>query len=293
MILYNHMAIFARVVMTGSFTRAAEQLSIPKSTVSQKVAQLESQLGVRLLQRTTRQLSLTEQGESFYQHCQNMLQSAEHAIEDAQGKQAEPSGKLKISAPVGFNMESLAVIISRYNQLYPRVSVEIVCSNGWCDLIKDGFDVALRAGPLQDSTLICRELRPIQRYLVASPDYLKRFGEPKSLQQLMEHQCIVSRYTPRWSFVAPQGSKVITPPKTIEANDLILIKQLALQGSGIAVVHDIMLSDEITTGQLQKILTGHPLEPRNLNLVYPSRELQSTNLKRFIDVAMAVYSLSP
>jgi len=291
MILYNHMAVFAEVVSKGSFTQAAESLDMPKSTVSLKVTQLEEQLGVKLLQRTTRKIALTEQGASFFKHSQRMLQHATSAIEDAQGKQAEPWGKLKISAPasIAADNDQLAEVIHRYIQRYPLVNIELVTSNAWVDLIKEGFDVALRAGPLQDSSLIARELVTINRYLMASPDYLARHGTPKSLQELISHQCLVSKHAANWQFVSAKGLRTVPLTKTVEANDLTVIKQLTLKGAGIAIIHDSQLTDEIETGQLIKLPACFTLQPRNLSLVYPSRELQSVNLRRFIEVVLEVY----
>lgn len=281
MLLYNHMAVFSAVIQAGNFTRAAEQLKLPKSTVSLKVAQLEEELGIKLLQRTTRQLTLTEQGKQFYQHCRRMQQL-----------QDEPHGMLRVSGPFGMTCSPLPEILSTYSQRYPGVKLELLCSNDWIDLIAGGFDVALRAGPLQDSSLIVRELGPVRRLLLASPEYVRDNKPLRVPDDVRQHPCIVSAYTTKWTFVGTEGAQTITPEPHVLSNDLDMIRELLVKGVGIGTLPASSLGTEVEDGLLVPLLENFPLEQRTFNLVYPSRKLQSVNLKRFIEIAVALYERS-
>ncbi len=284
------MAIFAAVVSNGSFTAAAEQLGMPKSTVSLKLSQLEKELGVRLLQRSTRQLSLTEEGQRFYEQCRDLLINADTAIDTLKGLQAEPSGTLRISLPFGMSNSLLPLIMTRYQALYPKVKIEVSSSNDWIDIIKEGFDLALRAGPLRDSALVARELCPLHRYLVASPSYLERRGTPTRPQELSQHTSIVSSYTPQWEFIGAKGNYKIKPLQAIVCNDQDVIRELLIEGAGIGIVTDINLKSAINSGELTPLLSNYEMVGRSLHLVYPSRELLSPHVKQFIELAVETYS---
>lgn len=290
MIPYNHIAVFAAVVRNGSFTAAAQQLDMPKSTVSLKLSQLEAELGVRLLQRSTRQLSTTDEGQRFYEQCRELLDGADTAMQSLKGLQAEPKGTLKLSLPFGLSGSLMPEIIARYQSLYPKVKVEVRCSNDWVDIIKEGFDLALRAGPLMDSALIGRELCPLQRHLVASPDYLKKHGSPDKPRDLSQHSCVVSSYTTHWEFSNNKGRQTIKPQQAIVSNDQDMIRELLLQGAGIGVVTDINLQAAIRQDELVPVMTNYTMVGRSLHLVYPSRELLSPHVKQFIDLAVTAYN---
>lgn len=290
MIPYNHIAVFVAVIRHGSFTRAAEHLGMPKSTVSLKLSELEKELGLRLVQRSTRQLSLTEGGRRFFEQCRRIVESADSAVRELKELQAEPWGTLRISLPFGMSRTRLPQIVSRYRALYPKVKVEITSDNDWVDIIKEGYDLALRVGPLMDSALIGRELCRLQRYLVASPAYLERHGAPATPQDLARHVCIVSSYTTIWEFTGPDGRQAIQPQQAVIANDQDVIRELLLQGAGIGVVTDAAQDAAIASGELLPLLKGYEMVGRSLHLVYPSRELLSPQVRQFVDLAVKVYA---
>ncbi|WP_421200331.1 LysR family transcriptional regulator [Aeromonas enteropelogenes] len=181
------MGLFATVVEQGSFTRAAELLGMPKSSVSQKISRLESQLGVRLLQRTTRRLSLTPQGEIYVEHCRGLLTLARSANLAMARLRSAPAGRVRITAPEATGTLLLGPILAEFRALYPEVVLELTLSDEQLDLVGEGYDLALRAAPLKDSSLICRRIGEVARYLVASPGYLARHGMPQRLAELALH----------------------------------------------------------------------------------------------------------
>src|SRR5712671_2800982 len=185
----NEMLVFARVVQAGSFTTAATQLAMPKSTVSRKVSELEERLNARLLQRTTRKLSLTDAGRTFYDHCARIVSEVEDAERAVSSLEEIPRGVLRVTAPV--NVAFLGPIVSDYLKRYPEVRLELFCTARSVDLVEERFDVSIRAGVLADSTLIARSLGTVKWFLVATPAYLKKRGRPRSHEDLKKHDCLL------------------------------------------------------------------------------------------------------
>ncbi|HEX2881045.1 MAG TPA: LysR family transcriptional regulator, partial [Polyangiaceae bacterium] len=185
----NEIAIFAQVVQAGSFTSAAAQLGMPKSTVSRKIAELEERLDSRLLQRTTRKLSLTDAGRAYYDYCARIVADIDEAERAVTSLQAIPKGLLRITAPI--NMGFLAPIISDYLKRFPEVNIDLFCTARTVDLVEERFDVGIRAGVLADSTLIARNLGTIKWFLVAGPGYLKERGRPRLPEDLKKHDCLL------------------------------------------------------------------------------------------------------
>ncbi len=192
------MGLFATVVEQGSFTGAAEVLGMPKSSVSQKISRLESRLGVRLLQRTTRRLSLTPQGEVYVAHCQELLALARNANLAMARLRAAPGGRVRITAPEATGTLLLGRILAEFRALYPEVVLELTLCDEQLDLVGEGYDLALRAAPLKDSSLICRRIGQVARHLVASPGYLAANGTPLQLSELAGHACLVHGSLPVW-----------------------------------------------------------------------------------------------
>src|SRR5215468_8796544 len=184
----NAMVVFAAVADTGSFTAAARYLAMPKSTVSRKVGELEKRLGARLIQRTTRRLSLTDIGRVYSEHCARIGREADEADLAIQQMQATPRGLLRITAPPSF--QTLGQIAAEFLKRYPDVRIEVVCTERHVDLVAEGFDVAVRVGPLTDSNLIARKLAEVKQVLVAAPGYLRRRRRPRGPMDLREHETI-------------------------------------------------------------------------------------------------------
>lgn len=273
------MGLFATVVEQGSFTRAAELLGMPKSSVSQKISRLESQLGVRLLQRTTRRLSLTPQGEIYVEHCRGLLTLARSANLAMARLRNAPAGRVRITAPEATGTLLLGPILAEFRALYPEVVLELTLSDDQLDLVGEGYDLALRAAPLKDSSLICRRIGEVARYLVASPGYLARHGMPQRLAELAHHVCLVHTALPVWPLQEggwrPQGACV--------SNSLLALRELALHDGGIALLPQHVCESGLASGKLQKILPMIPIPTNPFYLIYPSREHLAPALRSLMD----------
>lgn len=273
------MGLFATVVEQGSFTRAAELLGMPKSSVSQKISRLESQLGVRLLQRTTRRLSLTPQGEIYVEHCRGLLTMARSANLAMARLRSAPAGRVRITAPEATGTLLLGPILAEFRALYPEVVLELTLSDEQLDLVGEGYDLALRAAPLKDSSLICRRIGEVARYLVASPGYLARHGMPQRLAELAHHVCLVHTALPVWPLQEggwrPQGACV--------SNSLLALRELALHDGGIALLPQHVCESGLASGKLQKILPMIPIPTNPFYLIYPSREHLAPALRSLMD----------
>ncbi|MGL6050813.1 MAG: LysR family transcriptional regulator [Aeromonas salmonicida] len=269
------MGLFATVVEQGSFTGAAEALGMPKSSVSQKISRLETQLGVRLLQRTTRRLSLTPQGEIYVEQCQALLALARSANLAMARLRAAPAGRVRITAPEATGTLLLGRILAEFRALYPEVVLELTLCDDQLDLVGEGYDLALRAAPLKDSSLICRRIGQVPRHLVAAPGYLAAHGAP----QLGLHPCLVHSALPVWPLQEggwrPQGACI--------SNSLLALRELALHEGGIALLPHHVCQEDLATGRLQKLLPDHPIPPNPFYLIYPSREHLAPALRSLMD----------
>ncbi|AKJ41314.1 LysR family transcriptional regulator [Pragia fontium] len=292
------MALFALVVETGSFTAAAKRAGLPKSSVSQRISQLEQQLGLRLLMRTTRQLSLTFAGERYLVHCQAMVQASEQAGQSLQMLKASPSGRIRITAPGGLAIALLAPMVTDFQQRYPEVSVEVYVSDTVKDLVASGFDLGIRTGKPQDSSLIGRFLAHYPRYLLAAPDYLAQFEPITQPSHLLQHRCITHR---AWSeCLLRKGDETFRwlQPGQHVTDNLLYARQCAIAGGGITFLPAFLTAEVIQRGELQQVLPDWQAEGNELYLVYPSRKLNMPAQERFIETVMnhplvADYSVKP
>ncbi|WP_263866297.1 LysR family transcriptional regulator [Thalassolituus oleivorans] len=205
----NEMAIFVHVVEAGSFTGAAKNLGLPKSTVSRKITQLEERLGVRLIQRTTRSLRLTDTGSAYYNHCARILGEIEEANIAVTQMQSTPTGTLRITAPVLFGSTVLSGLIADFMDDHPQVQIDLVLTDQRLDLVQDGIDVAFRVGQLEDSSLIGRHLGDARAILCASPEYVKKHGAPKHPSELQEHTLMTASQWSQWQLQGPNDQSTI------------------------------------------------------------------------------------
>lgn len=278
----NEMAIFAVVVGSGSFTKAAEKLKLPKSTVSRKVSQLEKRVGVRLINRTTRNLKPTETGKLYFSQCQKMLEQAEEADRIVNNMQSEPSGLLRISTPLSFGTPFFIGVIKKFLEKYPKVNIEIISDNKIVDMLEQEVDIAFRVGPLSDSSLIARNIGTARLSLCASPDYIKKYGEPKTIQDLEKHTCISIPRTP-WTFQSSQGKVDFEPHSRMTANDMEMIRNMVIEGFGIGAVPQILISEDLKNKSLVNILPEELFQERTFYLVYPSRKEPPSKVVAFTD----------
>jgi DNA-binding transcriptional LysR family regulator len=237
MIDLNDIVVFTRVVETGSFTAAARLLATPKTTVSRRVAALEREVGVRLLQRTTRSLSLTDAGRSYYEQTSQALRSLEEANLRLSEARSEPLGTIRISAPVGFGAYFLNATVVDFLAMYPKTKVELRLTDERLNLVEDGIDLAFRTGVLEDSTLIARKLGATHRLFCASPGYLARRGAPKLPADLARHDCVIagsSVASINWVLDGPNGHETVTVAGRFAANEMQSVVAATLAGFGIA-----------------------------------------------------------
>lgn len=281
----NRASLFVKVVELGGFTAAARALGVPKSSVSRSVALLESELGARLLHRSTRRVELTETGRAFFEravHAVADMAEAERAVSDLQ---CSPSGTVRITAPLDAGAYLLAPVLPRFNAEYPGIYVEVLLTSRVVDLLEEHVDFALRAAPVTDGSLVARRLARIDTALFASPAYLKKRGTPKSFSALAEHDCILFRPEhgrARWSLAGPKGDETIEVHGPIGADDFTFVYRAALAGAGIAYLPLFLAADAEARGDLVRVLPGaqrgsqvrivptRTLEGSGLQLVYPS-----------------------
>lgn len=285
----NDMLFFAEVVERGGFAAAGRYLGLPKSRLSRRVAELEARLGVRLLQRTTRKLSLTEVGDLFLRHCVAVRDEAEAATAAVEQVRTEPRGTLRVACPVTLAQSTVGPIMAIFLARYPLVKVDMRVSNRVVDLVEEGVDVALRVrSTLEDSgSLVVKHLGVSKTFLVASPAQLARQGRPASLDDLGGLDTVgmsVLDGKASWTLVGPGGaSHVLQHQPRYVADDLLTLKFAVLGGAGMCVLPDYMCHAELQDGRLQQVLPGWAPRPGVFHAVYPSRRGMVPAVRCFLD----------
>ena len=280
------MTIFIEVAKQQGFAPAARALDLSTSAVSRYVIDLEDWLGVQLFQRTTRKLSLTDAGKAYLARCQRVVAEIDDIKQTASEQQAEPQGVLRISAPLFIAKTCIQDLLPGYLDYYPHVDVEIVAVDRYVDLIEEGFDLAIRAGELQDSTMIARKLMDVRLLLVASPAYLKQYGMPKTIAELKNHNCLVdtaASYVNHWPITERKNQKPFIAHGRVRVNNGEIARSLALVGVGIALLPAFFVTEDIQKGQLVSFLASKVQFDAGLFAVYPQRRHLSPNVRSFID----------
>ncbi len=280
------MAAFVRVVERGSFSAAARELHLAKSTVSKRIAALEERLGARLLQRTTRTVRLTEVGAAYYDRCLAVLEAAAEAERAVTRMQGTPRGRLRVSAPMSFGQRYLASSIASFLQEHPEVEVDLDLSDRMVDVIGEGFDVAIRVGELRDSSLIARRLAPSRSLVVGSPAYFHRRGRPQSPEGLREHECLLYAYQASgdtWHFRGPGGASAVRVRGRLRANNGDVLSLAAQSGLGLALLPDFIVDAELRTGRLEPALAEHCRAEAVLHAVYPHARHLMPKVRAFVD----------
>lgn len=293
----NDLLLFAKVVDEGSFSRAAEHLRMPKSTLSRRIAALETQLGERLLLRTTRKLTVTDFGNAVLLHAHQVTAEVEAALALTQHRQAEPSGRLRISMPGDFANNILATLMAEFIAKYPAISLEVDISPRRVDLIGENFDLAIRMGDLSDDvSLVARRLATLSAGMYASPEYLKRRGAPLEPEALMEHDAL--HLLARNSVPVPWFMKRAEehwqgiPPERASANSPALLINLALSGLGITIMTDYFAEPHVNNGDLVQVLKDWGLPSVTAWVVFPGRRLMPARTRVFLDALDAKFSVA-
>jgi len=280
----DDLRFFVRVVEANSFTAAAERLGTQKSTLSRRISQLEDSLGIRLLQRTTRKLSLTPDGEELYERCRPLIEELENARHLLSAAQPEPQGRLKITMPTELALAMLDDILASFLEQYPRIQLEVELTSRVIDLIEEGIDVAIRVGPLQDSSLVARPVAQVARGLYAAPDYLARGAPLHSPADLGRHRFLglLHRSDPlsfdNWEPEVPAQTSV-----PLRTNSLHFMCYMAGRGFGIARLPRFYAEPLVEAGKLTPVLAGYPVPSIALNALYPSRRHLNPRTRLFLD----------
>lgn len=291
----NDLLLFARVVDEGSFSRAAERLSLPKSTVSRRVAALEAQLGERLLLRTTRKLTVTDFGLAVLEHAHHVVEDVEAAASLAQNRQVEPSGRLRVSMPSDMANLVLAPLLAEFILEHPAITLEVDLSARFVDLIGENFDVAVRMGELRDdASLAARRVAVLTVSLYAAPAYLARRGTPPEPEALMEHDAlrILTRTGDPMRWILNRGDERWEgiPPGRATANSPELLMRMALAGAGITVINDHFALPYLQRGELVQVLPDWRLPPVSAWAVFPGRRLMPARTRVFVDALAARFT---
>ncbi len=286
-------AVFVKVVEAGSFAGAARLLKMPKTTVSAKVAALEKRLGTILIQRTTRKLFVTEAGEQYFRHCANAVREIELGESALLATQNTPSGLLKLTAPTDLGHTLLPRIVHAYLEQFPGTTVELVLASRIVDLVGEGIDLAIRAGRLEDSSLIAKPFMPITITLWTSPAYLARAGSPAHPRELRKHRLIALS-----SMQAPQlsngkSSVQVAVASRVATDDFEAVKAMVVAGEGIGWLPDFLVADAVATGTLVPVLPNWTTEGiGGFSFVYPGKKYASPKVQAFIATALRIVSAS-
>lgn len=293
----SDVAVFVQVVESGSFTAAADRLRVSKSVVSKYVTRLEDRLGARLLNRTTRRLSLTEVGSVFYERSREGLSTIEEAEQEVSRLQSRPSGTLRLNTPMTFGVMHVAPALPAFMKAYPDVAVDVSLDDRKVDVIEEGFDLSVRISELPDSSLVAKRLASCRHVVVASPAYLEAHGTPRRPEDLIGHNVISYRYQEsalNWHFRGPDGKPVSMPVSgSLQMNNSLALREAMLAGVGIARTPTFVVGEDIRSGSLVPLLPGYEALELSIFLVYPQRRHLSPKVRAFIEFMAARISDPP
>jgi DNA-binding transcriptional LysR family regulator len=279
------MAIFVRAVDLSGFAPAAKEADISATMVAKHVNSLEARLGARLLNRTTRRQSLTEVGKLYYDRCKTLLAEVDAAESSVSALRASPRGTLRLTAPVSFGTRRLAAALPEFLRLYPDVNIDLSLSDRVADLVDEGFEVAIRIGNLADSRLVARRLQPYRSLLCASPDYIRRRGQPKTPQDLAAHDCLGFSYSAqrsRWRLSRGAEERTVNFTPRLLASNGEALRQAALAGLGILSQPEILLAEDVRQKRLVRVLPTWSLPARPMHIVYAADRRATPKLQCFI-----------
>lgn len=293
-----NMPSFVKVVELESFSKAAISLNMTKSAVSKQVQTLEDTLKVRLLNRTTRSVKLTEEGELFYQQAKHIMETLADAERGVQNLNANPNGTLKISAPESFGLFHLAPLLAQFANTYPDVMLEVDFTDRFINIIEEGVDVAIRVASLTDSSLIARKLAACQMLVAASPEYLAQHGTPTHPDQLINHRFIEYSYSDKpkeFRYMKADGGHAVAPIHvTFRANNGQMLRQAALSGLGIIACPSFIIGNDVKKGKLVRILPEFaPFPERNIYALFPHNRYMSAKVRLFIDFIAERFGNTP
>lgn len=285
---------FLLVADSGSFSVAAERSRQSKGSVSKQIKQLEEDLGVRLLQRTTRRVSLTDTGRAYLQRCREALGLLEEAEREAGHETAQARGQLRVNAPMSFGVRHLAPLLADYRAAHPDVAVELSLNDRRVDLVEEGYDLAIRIGVLEDSSLVARRLADCRMVVCAAPNYLARRGRPSTPDDLLEHDCLCYSYTfqgETWPLVGADGKRVaIRPRGPLIANNGDALAVAAVSGMGIVLQPSFIVAPDLRAGRLERVLPGYEVPTLQVSALYAPGRYLPLKVRSFIDFLAARFA---
>lgn len=286
----NEIVLFIQVVESGSFTKAAQTLGIPKSTLSTKIADLERRVGMTLIKRTTRKLFFTEEGLRLFNESKVGVEYIRNAYLELSSGAKEPQGTLKITAPVELGTVILPKIVEKYRQAYPKVKLELNFSDRRVDLVGEGYDLAIRAGTLKDSSLIAKKLGEVYFAPFATKKFLEKNGFPKTIKDLASFECLQFKttMTPSWSFENGRQKASVDINSFVDVNDLNALKSLAEKNMGIALLPAFMCYSEVKSGKLVRLFEGWKTQKSPIHFVYPPGRHVSPKVSSFIKIGTEI-----
>jgi DNA-binding transcriptional LysR family regulator len=293
----DDLAIFVRVVELGSLSAAGRDMRLSAAVVSNRIARLEKDVGTRLLNRTTRHVSLTEDGARYYEHCVVILNELEQAESALDAITAEPRGPIKVTMPSVFGRQHVAPHVPRFLEKHQQMQVRLHLTDTLVDLIQERIDLAIRIAELTDSTAIVRKLAPNRRLIVASPEYLKRHGTPKVPEDLLDHNCLLLRFPGskqyRWTVQGPDGPITLRVTGNMDSNSGEALRDWCLAGHGLALKSLWEIVDDLNGGRLVPVLTDYPPPGHAIYALYPHSQHAPPRVRVFIDFLAELFGTKP
>ncbi|MEM7209518.1 MAG: LysR substrate-binding domain-containing protein [Pseudomonadota bacterium] len=289
---FDAIPVFVAVVENRSFSSAAKALEVSKSAVSKRINRLEEQLGVRLLHRTTRKLSLTEAGERYYEHALQAVESASQAEDAVMELQGEPQGRLRVSCSMSFGLMHVAPLIPKFMQRYPKLEIDLIMDDRNVDMVAESIDIAIRSGTLADSSLVARRLSPLRQVLCASPQYIQRHGAPSNPDELEQRNCILFSYsidTNEWTLTRESESHTVTVSGNYRVNSSIALLESLVEGIGIGRLPTFIAGPELKSGRLVQVLADYRIPDHIFYAVFPEREYLPAKVRAFFDFAFEFF----
>ena len=286
--------IFARVARTGNMSAAGREMGLSPAVVSKRISLLEDRLGARLFQRTTRQLTLTETGEGYFKRVVDILSLVEEAEDFVSRRNTKPRGLLKVTAPTSFSRLHIAPYLAEFLSRYPEIELDFHLTDNFVDIIREGFDIAIRIGELQDSSLVARKLAPDNRVICAAPAYLERHGAPKSLADLDHHNCLSAGAQEVWRIEGPDGHEQLRLKGNIRSNSAEFVRDAMLAGLGLGLRSTWDIGPELKSGDLKVVLPQYRGSSNvGIYAVYPCREFMPAKVNALIEFLAELYGTEP
>ncbi|WP_299732917.1 LysR family transcriptional regulator [uncultured Endozoicomonas sp.] len=290
----DHIRLFVRVAATNNISKAGQELRLSPAVASSYITRLEEELGVRLVHRTTRKVSLTEEGIAFLPYAEEVLASVELALTSVGSGRYTPRGVLRITAPASFGYMHLVPGLKGFLELYPDISIDLNLSDTVVDIVAGGFDVAIRSAALKDSTLIARALAPDRRIICASPDYIKKQGAPETPEDLKNHDCVILSGIDNWSFKTPEGDTHVKISGRLHLDNGSAMREASVEGLGLSLNSTWSVYKQLKRGTLIQVLKDYPLiSGSSIWAVYPSSRQVSPKVKAFIDYFHHLFGTPP